>query len=70
MLENYELEDRGFVENILTPSFKFIEEHFGYRPLICNLVAPEIAMVRNWDSYPSVLYKLVKNALGSNKLWE
>lgn len=63
MFENYELEDHGFVENILAPSFDFVNAHFGVRPLICDLVPAEIAHVRNWDSYPSVLYKTIKNSL-------
>ncbi len=62
MFEFYEDEDSLFVENILKPAFAFVEEKFGLRPLLVNLVEEDIAHVRNWNSYPSILYSHVKNA--------
>ena len=62
MFEFYEDEDALFVENILKPAFAFVEEQFGLKPLLVNLVDEDIAHVRNWNSYPSILYSHVKNA--------
>jgi hypothetical protein len=62
MFEFYEDEDVLFVENVLKPAFSFIQEYFGLAPLLCNLVDDNIAHVRNWNAYPSILYSQVKNA--------
>ena len=62
MFEFYEDEDAFLVENILKPAFAFIQEEFGVEPLITSLVDENIAHVRNWNAYPSILYSQVKNA--------
>lgn len=61
MIEFYETEDFEFVKKILEPAFKHIEETFGCRPLICNLVEPGTENKKDWHAYPSVLYKILKN---------
>lgn len=62
MFEFYEDEDELLVETILKPAATFVKDMFGVAPLIVNLVDEDIAHVRNWDAYPSILYSQVKNA--------
>ena len=69
MLESYEIQDEQFIKSILIPALEYVENMFGYKPLIVNLVPPEISNMHNWDSYPSVLYQIVKRGFenDSNK---
>lgn len=61
MFESYVDEDALFVKDILRPAYKFIKKKFGVKPLICNLVDSDILYTRDWYSYPSVLYRYVKD---------
>ncbi len=60
MFETYVAEDYEFVETVLKPAFAHIESTFGYKPLISELIPPEIQRQRNWDAYPSVVYPFLK----------
>jgi hypothetical protein len=60
LFEFYEEADAMFVRNILKPALEAVEKEFGIKPLICNLVPEKLENVRNWNSYPSVLYPIVK----------
>src|SRR5690606_29369339 len=59
MLECYRDEDDEFVQTILKPTYKFVEEKFGVRPLISNLVDDQYLNLRNWYSYPKKGYRLL-----------
>jgi hypothetical protein len=63
MFETYLPQEKDFLETILRPAFKFIESTFGVRPLITELVPNIMEHTKNWNSYPSVLYSLVKNRI-------
>lgn len=67
MFEWYEPEDHQFVKEVLTPAFEFVNDYFGHKPLICDLIEPEIEDQRDWNSYPSVVYKLVKNSIDAHR---
>lgn len=53
MLEFYAVEDFEFVEEVLTPAFNFVENKFGFKPLICALLEPEQEFQKNWLAYPA-----------------
>jgi hypothetical protein len=61
MFEFYEPDEIDFVHEVLFPAFSEVESHFGHRPLIVNLVDDSLASLRNWNSYPSVIYQFVKS---------
>ncbi len=67
MYETYILEDHYFVKQVLEPAVAFVEETFGYKPLICELIPNRDIGERNWDAYPSVLYARIKNMLTGDK---
>jgi hypothetical protein len=67
MFEFYEPEDLEFVNEVLIPAQQFIEEKFGCKPLICDLVSPELCTARDWNAYPSVIYKMVHNKVRVKK---
>ncbi len=60
MFERYEPEDIGFVETILIPAFNHVTEKFGCKPLICNIETGPNDLMKNWNSYPSVFYPILK----------
>lgn len=63
MFETYTESETNFVNDILIPSFKNVEQKIGVRPLIVELINDEIEMTRNWEGYPSVLYQFIKEEL-------
>ena len=63
MFEYYEAEDDTFVNEVLLPSFKEVEKHFGLKPLIVNLVDSDLELKTDWNAYPSVVYQYVKRTL-------
>lgn len=63
LYETFIPEDYYFVKHVLEPAVAFVEEIFGYRPLICELIPSRDLNDRNWDAYPSVLYARIKNML-------
>lgn len=67
LFETFLAEDAEFVEKVLEPSFAFVEEHFGCRPLICELLDKETNTQRNWDAYPSIFYAHIKNLFHQNE---
>lgn len=67
MFEHYpvhDAEENAFVTEILAPAFQFIEDRFGERPIITPLLPDTVLTEEYWESYPSVLYKLIKIKMG------
>lgn len=60
MIESYETRDKQFIKDILIPAFQYVERTFGYKPLVVNLVPPEMSDLHNWNGYPASLYPHVK----------
>ncbi len=56
-------EECHFVHNVLDPAFSFIEQKFGRKPLIVCLVDSNMEKEKDWEAYPSVLYKIIESAL-------
>jgi len=63
MFEWFEADETDFEQTIFQPAFTYVKEHFGYKPLIVELVPPALATARNWNSYPSTLYQFIKQSL-------
>ncbi len=61
MFEFYEPEDYPLLHSIIKPAFEEIEERFGVKPLVSNLITPEMQNERNWNGYPSVVYPFIKS---------
>lgn len=61
MFEFYEEEDQQIVTEVIIPAFEFVEKYFGCKPLICNLMKENIEYHHDWNSYPNIFYKTVKN---------
>lgn len=65
MLESYLDNEKNFVETILIPAMKEVEEVIGCKPLIVEHISPELEVTRDWNGYPSVLYQYIKRHLES-----
>jgi hypothetical protein len=52
MLEFYAVEDAEFVNDILVPAVEFVENTFGHKPLIAELITPAQEFEKNWLAYP------------------
>lgn len=52
MFEFYDEEDIEFVDSILRPAFTEVEQKFGLKPLICELLTPKMEIERDWIAYP------------------
>lgn len=63
MFEAYLPNESEFIETILKPAYSFVKQEFGYSPLICNLYGHDLINQRDWDSYPSIFYKFLKNKM-------
>ena len=66
--ENYNTEDEHeilFVKNILRPACRFVEERFGYRPLIVPIFPTSFESYRFWISYPSKVLEIARKSMGS-----
>ncbi|OGG69575.1 hypothetical protein A3F27_00445 [Candidatus Kaiserbacteria bacterium RIFCSPHIGHO2_12_FULL_53_13] len=56
LFEDYSMDDKNeidFAKQVLQPAFRFVEERFGCRPLIAELVPPSVESDLFWISYPS-----------------
>lgn len=63
LFEDYQMDDpeeREFVENVLSPAFKFVESRFGVRPLIIPLTPTNLESARFWESYPQKVLEVVQ----------
>lgn len=62
LFEDYALEDREeakFIEGVLRPAFRFIEQEFGCRPLIAQLTPTSIESPEFWISYPKRVLDII-----------
>lgn len=62
MFESYPPEESRLVEEILLPAFDFVTEQFGHKPLIYELIDGPLEKTRDWNAYPSVLYRPLRDA--------
>jgi hypothetical protein len=63
LFEDYLIEDeqeRDFIEEVLTPAFQWVEQHFGCRPLIAQLNPTSVESEHFWISYPSEVGEIIK----------
>lgn len=63
MFEWYESDETAFRSTILEPAFNFVQQYFGHKPLLVELVPQPLASTRDWNAYPSVLYQYIKQTL-------
>lgn len=66
LFEDYLVEDEEeerFKQEILGPAFAFVEEQFGLRPLIVQLLPTSMESPRFWLSYPHQVFEVVKSKL-------
>ncbi len=61
MFESYPPEESRLVEEVLLPAFDFITERFGHKPLIYELIDGPLEETRDWNAYPSVLYRPLRD---------
>lgn len=67
LFEDYLVESRDetyFKNEILGPAFSFVEEKFGYRPLIVQLTPTSIESERFWLSYPAQALDIINKKQG------
>lgn len=67
--ENYDMKDKHeiyFVKHILRPAFHFVENRFGYRPLIAQVFPTSFESVRFWISYPRKVLDIVRESMKSS----
>jgi hypothetical protein len=66
--ENYDMKDsheRYFVMNVLRPAFQFVENKFGYRPLIVQAFPTTFESNRFWVSYPTKVLEVVRKSMST-----
>lgn len=64
--ENYNAEDEHevrFVEEVLRPACRFIEQRLGYRPIITQIFPTSLESYRFWISYPSKVLDIVRKSI-------
>lgn len=64
--ENYDMEnahERYFVNKVLRPAFEFVEQRFGYRPLIVEAFPTTFESKRFWISYPAKVLDIVRESM-------
>lgn len=61
MFESYPPEESRLVEEVLLPAFDFITHHLGHKPLIYELIDAQLEEARDWNAYPSVVYRPLKD---------
>ncbi len=67
LFEDYAFDDREeakFIKRVLWPACRFIEEHFGVRPLIAELTPRGVESPGFWISYPEKVLSIVHRKLG------
>jgi len=63
MFESYPPEETHFLETVVKPSFEEIVNQFGVAPLIVEHIDEQLETTKDWNGYPSVLYRLIKDGL-------
>ncbi len=66
--ENYNVDDEHevlFVKQILRPACRFIEQRFGYRPIIVQIFPTEPESYHFWMSYPAKVLDIVRESMKS-----
>lgn len=66
LFEDYVMEDKHeihFVKHVLRPACRFIEQYFGYRPLIVPLVPKTFESSRFWTSYPEEVLRVIHDSM-------
>lgn len=66
--ENYNMDDShevDFVRHILRPACRFIEERFGYRPIITQVFPTTFESYHFWISYPKKVLDIVRKSMSS-----
>jgi len=66
LFEDYQVEDKHegrFVNEVLRPAYRFVEEAFGYRPLITQLTPTSVEHPEYWISYPKEVLDIVRKKL-------
>jgi hypothetical protein len=69
--ENYNANDEheaAFVKEVLRPACEFVEEKFGYRPLIVQIFHTSAESYRFWISYPPKVLEIVKKNIHPPRL--
>jgi hypothetical protein len=70
-LENYNTDDEHEVillRDILRPACRFVEERFGYRPLITQIFPTPFESHHFWISYPRSVLKVVQQSMPKQHL--
>ena len=57
MLEIYEPDETGFLQEIVIPAMKKTEERFGHKPFIAKLEQKPGPKIANFNSYPKTVLK-------------
>lgn len=64
--ENYNTDDpheADFIRHILRPACLFVEERFGYRPIIVQVFPTSFESYRFWISYPNKVLDIVRKSM-------
>ena len=69
LFEDYQVEDKHegrFVNEVLRPAYRFVEQEFGCRPLITQLTPTSVEHPEYWISYPKEVLDIVRRKLISD----
>lgn len=64
--ENYNADDEHellFVKEVLRPACHFIEQRFGYKPIIAQIFPTSFESYRYWISYPGKVLDIVRKSM-------
>lgn len=67
MFESYPLSEYDLVANVVVPAFEEVTRVLGCTPLIVEHISPELELSRNWNAYPSVLYRFLHDSLTNHR---
>ncbi len=61
MFESYPAEESRLVNEVVIPAFDYVTKKFGHKPLMYELIGSTLEPTRDWNAYPSVLYRRLKD---------
>lgn len=67
MFESYPPLEHKLFTSAVAPALKFVQEYFGYKPLIYELITDAEEEDKDWNAYPSVLYRCIQEHFRSKQ---
>lgn len=67
MFESYPPAEYDLVANVVVPAIDEVTSVLGCKPLIVEHISPELELSRNWNAYPSVLYRFLHDSFTNHR---